>query len=212
GQSAFRPVYFRPQFEIDCLRNAAAVVYEQAYDIEANGEVLITRENPYFNRTTFTFSSHQHTPNDPETSMPAATIGKNGAYIASEIFVEYANKGSITTKKMFLGVLEALLADEKTIITDLPAQGVVTLMEQPEQNRLINHVLYASPVKRGGGIEIIEDILPVYDVHVTLRLDKEPKRVYLAPEMQDIEYTWDGNKLTYTIDKLFIHAMVVVEF
>ncbi len=212
GQSAYRPVYFRPKFEIDCLRNAAAVIYEQAYDIEADGEVLITRENPYFNRTTFAFSSHQHTPNNPETSMPAATIGKNGAYIASEIFVEYANKGSITTKKMFLGVIEALLADTKTLVTDLPAQGVVTLMEQPEKNRLVNHVLYASPVKRGGGIEIIEDILPVYDVHVTLRLDKEPKKVYLAPEMQEIEYKWDGRELSYTIDKLFIHAMVVVEF
>ncbi|MBE6614297.1 MAG: beta-galactosidase [Ruminococcaceae bacterium] len=212
GQSAYRPVYFRPKFEIDCLRNAAAVIYEQAYDIEADGEVLITRENPYFNRTTFAFSSHQHTPNNPETSMPAATIGKNGAYIASEIFVEYANKGSITTKKMFLGVIEALLADTKTLVTDLPAQGVVTLMEQSEKNRLVNHVLYASPVKRGGGIEIIEDILPVYDVHVTLRLDKAPKKVYLAPEMQEIEYKWDGRELSYTIDKLFIHAMVVVEF
>ena len=212
GKSAFRPVYFRPEFELDCLKNAAAVIYEQAYDIEANGDVLITRENPYFNRTTFAFSSHQHTPNDPGTSMPAATIGKNGAYIASEIFAEYANKGSITTKKMFLGVIEALMADTKTLVTDLPAQGVVTLMAQEDRNRLVNHVLYASPVKRGSGIEIIEDILPVYDVHVTLRLDKAPKKVYLAPEMQDIEYKWDGRELSYTIDRLFIHAMVVVEF
>ena len=88
----------------------------------------------------------------------------------------------------------------------------MTLMKQEAENRLINHVLYASPVKRGGGIEIIEDILPVYDVHVTLRLDKAPKKVYLAPEMKEIEYTWDGKELSYTIDKLFIHAMVVVEF
>ena len=146
------------------------------------------------------------------TSMPAATIGKNGAYIANEIFAEYANKGSITTKKMFLGVIEALLADTKTIVTDLPAQGVVTLMEQKEEHRYVNHVLYASPVKRGGGIEIIEDILPVYDVHVTLRLDKAPKKVYLAPEMQEIDYTWDGKELSYKLDKLFIHAMVVVEY
>ncbi len=212
GKSEFRPVYFRPKFEIDCLKNAAAVIYEQAYDMEATGEVLITRENPYFNRTTFAFSSHQHTPNDPTTSMPAATVGKDGAYISSEIFAEYAGKGSITTKKMFLGVLEALMADTKTLVTDLPAQGVVTLMEQKDECRYVNHLLYASPVKRGGGIEIIEDVLPVYNVNVTLRLDKAPKKVYLAPEGTELDYTWDGKKLQYTLDKLFIHAMVVIEY
>ncbi len=220
GKNEFRPTYFRPGFEIDCLRNAAAVVYEQSYAIEATGDVLVTSEDPYFNRSTFAFSSHQHTPNDPTTSHPAATIGKDGGYIALEICTEYANKGSITTKKLFLGVLEALLGETKTLVTDLPAQGVVTLMEQhgydaadESKTRYVNHVLYASPVKRGGGIEVIEDVLPVYDTHVTLRLPltEKPSRVYLAPEGKDIDFTWENGALSYTIDKLFIHSMVVVE-
>ena len=113
---------------------------------------------------------------------------------------------------MFLGVIEALLADTKTLVTDLPAQGVVTLMEQKDEHRYVNHILYASHVKRGGGIEIIEDVLPVYNVNVTLRLDKAPKKVYLAPEMKEIDYRWDGKELSYTLDELFIHAMVVVEY
>ncbi len=214
GVSAFRPVYFRPDFDIGCLRNSAYVIYEQAYDMEAkpDAKVLIHRENPYFNRTTFTFCSHQHTPNDKTKSYPAATLGKNGAYVSSEIFAEYANKGSITTKMMLLGVIEALLAEDKTIVTDLPAQSIVTLMDQTAEHRLVNHLLYASPVKRGDGIEIIEDILPVYDVHVTLRTDRTPKRVYLAPSGEDILYTYENGAIRYTVAKLFIHQMVVIDY
>ena len=113
---------------------------------------------------------------------------------------------------MLLGVLEALLADEKTIVTDLPAQGVITLMDQKEEHRLVHHLLYASPVKRGNGIEIIEDILPVYDVHVTLRTDKTPKRVYLAPSGEDIPFTYENGAVCYTVAKLFIHQMVVIDY
>jgi len=219
GQSTYKPVYFRPDFPLDALENSAYVVYEQAYDIAAtqDASVLIHRENPYFNRSTFAFCSHQHTPNDPSFAIPAATLGKHGAYIASRIFTEYAQCGSITTKKMIIGILEALLADSKTVVTDLPAQGVTTLMRQtgygedPEATRYIHHLLYASPVKRGNGIEIIEDILPVYDVHVTLRLPEKPTRVYLAPEGEALPYTWADGQLSYTLPKLYIHAMVVVE-
>ena len=85
-------------------------------------------------------------------------------------------------------------------------------MDQCEQHRLVNHLLYASPVKRGGGIEIIEDVLPVYNVHVTLRTDRTPKRVYLAPSGEDIPYTCENGAISYTVEKLFIHQMVVIDY
>lgn len=213
GVSQYRPVYFRPGFDMDCLLNAACVIYAQTYDItvEDDAKVVITRENPYFNRSTFAFSSHQHTPNNPADSCPAAVVGKDGAYISGELFAEYAEKGSITAKKMLLGVLDMLIGETKTVVTDLPAQGVVTLMEQKEENRYVNHLLYASPVKRGAGIEVIEDIIPLYRIHVTLRLPEAPKEVYLAPSMEKIDYTYENGALSYTLDELNCHAMVVIQ-
>ncbi len=213
GKAAFNPVYFRPEFDLGCLGSAAYVIYAQAYDIELNGgENVVTRENSYFNRSTFAFSSHKHTPNDPAVSLPAAVIGKDGGYISACLFEEYANMGSIIAKLILTNVIDHLLGDEKTLITDLPAQGVVTLMDQTEEHRLVNHILYASPVRRGNGIEVIEDIIPIFGVNVSVKTGHEPKRVYLAPEMRDIPYTYENGRVSYTIEKLDCHAMAVIDY
>ena len=105
--------------------------------------MTIERENPYFNRTTFAFSSHQHTPNDPSARFPAASTGADGGYISSELFSEYARKGSLIAKLLLHGMIDRLLG-EKTIISNLPAQSVATLMDQPAESRLVCHLLYAS--------------------------------------------------------------------
>ena len=212
--AAFRPVYFRPAFDLGVLGNSAFVVYSQAFDVEpaADATVPILRENPYFNRTTFAFSSHQHTPNDKSAEFPAATVGPDGAYISAELFTEYAEKGSLIAKLMLVHMIDLLLGEKKTLRTDLPAQGVVTLMDQREEGRLVNHLLYASPVRRGNGIEVIEDIIPLYDVHVSIRMPFEPERVYLAPEMEELPFLYQNGELSYTVPKIDCRAMAVIEY
>lgn len=213
GKSGFRPVYFRPKFELDALANAAFVIYEQAYDIEAKpgAEVTIERENPYFNRTTFAFSSHQHTPNDPSARFPAATVGSDGGYISSELFSEYARKGSLIAKLLLHGMIDRLLG-EKTIISNLPAQSVATLMNQPAESRLVCHLLYVSPVRRGSGIEVIEDIVPLYGVCVSVKTGKPPKKVYLAPEMTDLPFEYRDGRVSFGIEKLDMRQIVVIDY
>ena len=212
--SAFRPVYFRPEFDLGVLGNSAFVIYSPAYDLvpEEGAEIPIFRENPYFNRTTFAFSSHQHTPNDKSAKFPAATVGKDGAYLSAELFTEYAERGSLIAKLLLTHIIDALLGDGKTLSTDLPAQGIVTLMDQEGENRLVNHLLYASPVRRGNGIEVIEDIVPLYDVHVTIRMEREPVRLYLAPEMEELPFVYENGALSYTLPQLSCHAMAVIEY
>ena len=165
-----------------------------------------------YTRTTFAFSSHQHTPNDRSASFPAITIGREGAYISTEIFSEYAEKGSLIAKLIVHKVIDMLLGENKTLETDLPAQGVVTLMKQENENRLICHALYASPVKRGTGIEIIEDVIPVYDVSVRIKTEKRPARIYSAPDRADIDFEFKDGYTSYVIDKLDLHKVAVIEF
>lgn len=213
GASEFNPVYFRPKCDLEVLGNSAYVIYSQSYNIESTGgEVVVERENPYFNRTTFAFSSHQHTPNNKSERFPAAAVGHDGAYISTKIFTEYAQKGSLIAKLITNHVINLLLGEKKTLETTLPAQGVVTLMDQTEEHRLVNHLLYASPVRRGSGIEVIEDITPIYNVSVKLRTDKTPKRVYLAPEEKDIPFTYENGELNYTVGCVECHAMAVIDY
>lgn len=136
----------------------------------------------------------------------------NGIYIAWNIFEDYAAKGSLVLKETVKYALDKLLGADKTLKTNLPAQGVVTLMDQELENRYVNHLLYASPVKRGDGIEVIEDILPIYDVDVELRVPKPIKKVYLAPDMTEIDFVQEGPSVKYKVDKILCHQMVVLDY
>ncbi len=208
----YNPAYIRPKFEMDGLFEAPYVIYNTCHDITATGDVIAYRENPYFNRTVEHFCSHAQTPNDPSKTYPAMTIGADGAYIAFELFAEYAANGAMIAREIVKHAIDVLLGEDKTLTTNLPAQGVVTLMDQAAEHRYVNHLLYASPVKRGTKPEIIEDIIPIYGTEVSLNMFSEPKRVYLAPQNVDIPFDYTDGVLTYTVEKLECHQMVVIDY
>ena len=213
GESPYNPAYIRPLFEMEGLYDTAYIMYSQGeVTTLSSGEMLAKQENPYFNRTAEHFCSHRHTPNAEEFAGPGMSEGKDGIYINWQVFNEYAEKGSLILKRIVQYALDKLLGDTITLKTNLGAQGVTTVMDQKNQNRYINHLLYAVPVKRGKDIEIIEDIAPVYDITVTLNLPKEIKNVYLAPQKKPIPFTCEDGKVMFTVEKIDCHQMVVLEY
>ncbi len=211
--SSYTPVYLKAQFDTS-FPEGAFVIYAPSYDVTAEdgAKVIIKKENPYFNRTPLSFSSHAQTPNDKTKDFPIATIGENGAYIGAALFSEYASVGSIITKKILCGVLDMLLGNSKTVLTNLPVPGIITLRKQENANRLVLHALYASPVKRGTNVEVIEDIVPIYDTSFRINLDRAPKKLYAAPQMTDIPFTFENGVLSFNAKKIDCHFMAVMEF
>lgn len=210
-ESPYSPCYFRPDFEMEGLFRTAYVLYGQAEMVSlACGASLGRQEVPYFNRTAEHFCSHQHAPDSGEAAGPGMTEGKDGVYIGWEVFSEYARHGALIAKRMVQHALDLLLGEGKTLETSLGAQGVATLMEQ--KGRFVNHLLYAVPVKRGGGVEVIEDITPVHDVAVRLRLPKTIKRVYLAPQRTEIPFTQKDGAVEFKVEEICCHQMVVLEY
>ncbi len=213
GENPYNPDYFRPGFEMEGLFDTSYVFYSHGEKVElSGGKELGRRENPYFNRDVEHFCSHRHTPNSFEYGGPGMAQGKDGIYIAWEVFGEYEQKGSLILKRTITHALDLLLDENKTISTNLGAQGVVTIMEQKAEKRLINHLLYASPVRRGKGVEVIEDILPVYDTKVKIKTDKDIKKVYLAPQKTEIPFTAENGTVSFVVDKFECHQMVVLDY
>lgn len=212
GECEFNPSYFKTDTDIGKLFCSSYVMYSTAQVVKCTGEELAWLEAPYFNRTYEHFCSHKHAPNSGKILGNGITLGKDGAYIAWKVFSEYAEQGSLILKEIVRYTLDVLLSDRKTLETNLGAQGIVTLMKQESGNRYINHLLYVSPVKRGRGVEIIEDITPVYNISVTLRVKEKIKKVYLAPEMKEISFEQEGERVSYTVDKIECHQMVVSDY
>ena len=140
--------------------------------------------------------------------------GREGVYIPWSVFSEYNQIGSYIIQQMVIHALDTLLGGKKSLLTNLPAQGIVTLQHQVAEKRYIQHSLYASPVLRGkkNTIEVIEDILPVMNTEFTITLNKTVKKVYLAPQMDEVSFSQTDGVLRYKVKEFECHQMVVIEY
>ena len=59
---------------------------------------------------------------------------------------------------------------------------------------------------------MIEDIIPIYDTEVNLRINERVKNVYLAPEKINLDFVQNGNLLTYKVPKVDCHQMVIIDY
>ncbi len=219
GKGKFNPDYLVPKFEL-ATGKSAHVMYGQSHRIkQVKGELFAEKEGTYFNRDVYSFCSHQHTPNDPQTREAAAVISDNTAYISWEIFSDYAKNGSLHNKELVLHALDQLLGEEKTIQTNFPDRGVTTLTYQKDHDRYIQHFVFAHTTNRGqysfGGntstVEVIEDVVPVYDIEVSVKVEKAITKVSLAPQMIEIPFIQEKNGVRYTVPKVDCHQMTVLE-
>ncbi|MDF2922928.1 MAG: hypothetical protein K0R57_1842 [Paenibacillaceae bacterium] len=211
SENLYRPNYFRPLTGLMSIGSTSFVMYSQSQRVACTeGTVLGDMENPYFNRGPFAFCSHQHTPNKKEPAGLGMAEGKSGIYIAWPVFKEYAEKGSLVLKEMVLLALRRLL-ERPMLETGLPAQGIAVLQHQKEKHRYILHLLYASPIRRGEKIEVIEDVVPIYNIEVVLRLPVWAKRIYLAPQQKEMDYKQEQGELKFILPILDCHQMVVID-
>lgn len=216
GECEFEPTYAGVEDAGIDIEQAFYVMYKESEDVELNGgRELIGKFRPYFNRTVEHFCSHRHTPCSGEHISVGMSEGMDGIYVAWQLFRDYAEDGNVIYRKIAVEALKRLLGTKRTLETNLYAQGIVTLAKQ--KNRFILHMLYASPVKRGKNIDVIEDLPQINDTKFKIRLGDEfnvdrIKRVYMAPQNKDIDFTAKGNTVEICVDRFVCHQMVVMEF
>ncbi len=209
GENEFKPTYMIPEF--DCVNGKTEYLCRpNSHRIEnIDGSIFAYGQNPYFNRTAEHFCSHQHAPNDRTLTYPAAVIKGNVAYIGWETFTGYAISGDFHLKELCAYAIDTLLGNAETItVENFPDRGIATLTEQ--QNRRIVHLLFAHTTVRGKNTEVIEDVVPLYDVKVSVKGDK-PNKVTLVPENREIPFEYSKGAVEFTVPKVYIHQMICLE-
>jgi hypothetical protein len=213
------PKYLRPNMTLPTFNGSSFVFYSDAEKVSlTNGLSEGRMEQSYFNRSTFHFCSHQHAPNSGVDDGPGFVVTSNSIYIPWKIFSDFANMGSLPQREILNYALDVLLNNQKTLTTNLPSQGIVTMMSQPEKYRDVIHVLYASPVLRGHSdytgknIEVIEDLIPISNTMLLVKTNRSVKSIYLAPQMTPLSYIVEDGLLEVVIDEFTCHQMVVIEY
>lgn len=211
GRSEYKPDYLETT-DLLATNNGIMVMYAQGHLFALVGATkLADRQEPYFNREVSHFCSHQHTPNNRLKAGPGAAITTSAAYIGWNIFEDYADKGSLHLKELAIALIEKLIGEQKTLKVNLPDRGVVTLMQQPAENRLIAHLLFAHTSHRGKDTEVIEDLIPFYNTALSIRMPKKPKRCTLAPQGTEIDFEYTNGIFSCKIEKFICHQMVSIE-
>ena len=213
GENPHDATYMIPAYNMEPNGIAPYLMYEHGYSTVVSDETVETvaqMQDSYFNRSYRRFCSHANTPNDPSSFAPGAVLSGKIGYIGWNIFHEYARNGAYHQKRLVCDMLDRLLGERKTLTTDLQSNGVVTLMEQKNENRLVCHLLYAVTKKRGD-IEVIEDAIPITGTRVTVRLDHKPGRVYTAPDGNELGFDYGDGVLSFTVPSFTLHGMVVID-
>ncbi len=211
GKNEYEPTYFVPHFDT-VNGNTEYVMRCNSYLFTAtDGEVLADVQNPYFNRTAEHFCSHAHAPNNPEVSAPAVIVKGNLAYIGWNIFTAYAQHGHLCFKELFTFVIEKLLGTEKSVAVALPDRGVVTLTGQADKNRKILHLLFAHTTVRGERTEVIEDVVPLYNVPCKVKCANKPSAVTLVPEGKSIDFDYADGYVSFSVPEVYIHQMAEIK-
>ena len=211
GMSPFQTTYIRFGERVaEEVPLADHVMYEKGVRVKPmpGTEVLAMVVEPYFDRTWEHFSSHCQTPYATLSEFPAATLRGRVGYISFPIFAAFSKHGNFPYR-MLVGNLIDLLVPEALLEVDAPTSTETSVMKQGK--RTILHLLQYCPERRAEGMDIVEDVVPLYDVSVSLMLAKEPTRVYVAPEMEELEFAYEDGRCEVDVPEIDGHAMVVFE-
>ena len=187
------------------------------------GESLGDIFDPYFNRTWRHFCSHQHTPPEPEPSGYACGV-LNGRilYFAHPVFRVYRSYGAVAQREFIAKSIRRLMGNDITVETPIPSTARVTLTRQPDPERYVLHLLYAPTVLRGGVVElqggnasggknvqVIEDLPPLPETRVRLRLPETVRSVRTAPEGAELAFeTGEDGAITLRAPAFACHQML----
>lgn len=200
------------------------IMYERSHRIRVtDGESLGQVYDPYFNRSWEHFCSHQHTPNQPEPSGFSCGVCQGPVlYFSHPVFRHYRMYGAVAYREHIVRTVRRFVGD-LTVETNLPSTARLSLTRQPKEARCVLHLLYAPTISRGGvvqlsggntsvgrSVEVIEDLPPLHDITVRLRLPQiGPDRSgRLEPEGKSIPLGRDGEWIKLDLPSFSCHQMI----
>jgi hypothetical protein len=211
GLSPFTTTYCRFGREIaDDVPPTDHVMYERSIRVtpSAGASPLAHVVEPYFERTWEHFSSHFQTPPSKLSRYAAAVSKGQVAYISYPIFTLFAKHGNYPYRLLVRNILNRLLP-EPLLRVDAPTTTETTVMRQ--RNRTIVHLLQYAPERRTEKLDVLEDVVPLFNVPLSLKMDRAPKKVYFAPEQTAIPFEYLAGRVNLRVPVINGHAMVVFE-
>ncbi len=185
------------------------ILYEKGGTVRLQpGTQLLARIwKAYFDRNYMHFQVEQTPFSEPADYVGVAQRG-NVIYIAAPIFRMYADYG-YQFHRLLIGNCIARLLANPLIKSNAPSTAHITVTAQT--GRKIVHVLHYTPERRAPNQDIVEDVIPLINLKLALRLDAPPKQVYLAPQRQSLKFEFRDGYVHTVVPSVEGHQMIAFE-
>lgn len=212
GKAPYSPDFIVPKDHLaEELAKGEHVMYDCGTLVEAGANATFVQmaTRPVFNRTYEHFCSHLHSPSGREEVYPAVVETENTAYFIHPVFSTY-QKSAPRWYKILLGNELKRLLPTPLVRHNGPTAVTVNLLEQ--ENRRILHILYYVPERKCKNLDIVEDVVPLYNLEIKMHCTREVKKVYLVPSQEEIMYRREEDNIIFTVPKVEGHQMCAIEF
>lgn len=164
---------------------------------------------PYFNRTWEHFCSHRQSPASGNTIGGAVYLSERIAFFGARIFEDYATNATLVHRNIISHLINALIANP-LVQAQLPSTAEITLRSLNDS--MILHILNYIPQRRCAMLDVIEDIIPLYNRRFKIRSEKEPVSVSLVPDGKSLAFTYEEGYISLTVPEIHGHQMVQICF
>ncbi|MBF0245924.1 MAG: hypothetical protein HQL31_11755, partial [Planctomycetes bacterium] len=184
-----------------------------------DGHALGAIHEPYFSRTYGAYCSHQNTANQlEEAGHPLGWCVRRGqgtiVCLSHSLGEIYGKFGARLHRQLFSNAL-GMIHQSPTLKAPLPSSGRVNLVHQPQHRRYVVHLMYGPPLQRGRCM-VIEDLVPIRDVEVELRVPQLITQVTIAPhdpaQRRESKPALVDGAVKLTVPQVKGHQMVVFAY
>ncbi|OMF30758.1 beta-galactosidase [Paenibacillus sp. FSL H8-0548] len=213
GNAPYSPDFIVPSGDIGSgLKQAEHVMYKQGAWVEAEGgERLADAIESVFNRSFEQFSSHLHSPSSGKVGYPAIVKKGRVIYFIHPVFGQYHDNAPLWVKTLVRNALNMLLPDP-LLKHNGPSTLLATVNEQAAENRQVVHLLHYIPERRSKTMDIIEDVIPLHDTRISVKVDRDVTGVLLVPDNKPLDYETKDGRIEFLVPKITGHQMVELSF
>ena len=214
GEAPYSPDFLVPTGAVGRgLPETEHAMYLRGLQVRAlpDSDVLARTVVPYFDRTYKHFCSHRHTPSSGQVGYPGVVRNERAIYFMHPLFAQYAKNAPRWCKQLLLNALDLLLPDPLVRI-EAPSTARISISEQSAEGRWVVHLLHYIPERRGQDFDVIEDVIPIYNVGVSLRLDRPVKGVRCVPDGVALDFRQGGGRLEFVVPEVNGYQMIEIAF
>lgn len=142
----------------------------------------------------------------------AATISEYGKGKAAGVYFDFGEKYLETTspvyRKFLTDIIHELLPNP---LVEVKGSHYVNVIPGRKNNSMLIHLVNTSGDHANAKVKGIDEIPVLYNIQVSVAVDKKPKKILLQPEGKTLPFSYKNGRAFVKIPEILIHSILEIK-